>query len=74
MQWVVRDGAPKAAVIRIWRRQSPQDDSEIQELAVFAINQRIVCRFANIDIHRPNANDVAAREAEVAAAWSCPEK
>jgi hypothetical protein len=74
VQWIVRDGAPKAAVIRLWRRKSPQDENEIQELAVFAINDRIVCPFAAIDIHRPNPNETAAREAEAAADWYCIEK
>ncbi len=74
VQWTVRGGAPKAAVIRIWRRKSPQDDTEIQELAVFAINDRTVCPYANIDIHSPNANETAAREAEAAADWYCTEK
>jgi hypothetical protein len=74
VQWIVREGEPKAAVIRIWRRKSPQDDNEIQELAVFAINDRIVYPFANIDIHSPNANETAAREAATAADWYCTEK
>jgi hypothetical protein len=72
VQWIVRDGAPKAAVDRIWRRKCPQDENEMQELAVFAIHDSIVCPFAAIDIHRPNPNETVAREAE--ADWHCTEK
>ena len=74
VQWVVRDGRPKAAVLRIWRRKGPDDDTEIQELAVFAINQRLVCAYAMVDTHRPNANETAAHQAEAAADWQCTEK
>jgi hypothetical protein len=74
VQWVVRDGRPKAAVLRIWRRKGLDDDTEIQELAVFTINERLVCPYAMVDIHRPNANETAAREAEAAADWQCTEK
>lgn len=74
IQWVVRGGRPKAAVLRILRRKSLDDDTEIQELAVFAINERLVCPYAVADIHHSNANETAAREAEAAADWQCPEK
>jgi hypothetical protein len=64
----------KAAVLRIWRRKGLDDDTEIQELAVFAINERIVCPYAVVDIHHPDANETAAHEAEAAADWQCTEK
>ena len=74
IQWVVRSGRPKAAVLRIWRRKGLDDETESQELAVFAINERLVCPYAVIDIHRPNANQAAAQEAEAAADWQCTAK
>jgi hypothetical protein len=74
VQWMVRGDRPKAAVLRIWRRKGLDDDTEIQELAVFAINERLVCPYAVVDIHHPDANETAAHEAEAAADWQCTEK
>jgi hypothetical protein len=33
----MRGGLPRAAVIRTWRRKDGDDESELQELSVFAI-------------------------------------
>ncbi len=58
VQWIIRGGVPRAAVIRTWRR-ADDDDREIQELPVFTIDGKTACTFAGVDIHQPNANDLA---------------
>jgi hypothetical protein len=73
VQWVVRTGVPKAAVIRIWRRKDVDDPTEIQELAVYAIDGRRTCAFGAVDIHQARANEVALAKAEEAAGSRCPE-
>jgi hypothetical protein len=66
-------GVPRAAVIRTWRR--PDDNErEIQELSVFAIDGKRACIFAAIDIHQAKANELAQAKAEEAALSLCPEK
>ncbi|WP_315761444.1 hypothetical protein [Bradyrhizobium sp. SZCCHNS2005] len=73
VQWIVRGGAPRAAVIRTWRR--PDDDErEIEELSVFAIDGKRACTYASVDIHRTRANELALAKAEQAAASRCPEQ
>jgi hypothetical protein len=73
VQWIVRSGVPKAAVIRTWRR--PDDDErEIQELSVFAINGEKACLFGAVEIHADKANEAALVRAEQAAEARCPEK
>jgi hypothetical protein len=73
VQWIMRDGVPRAAVIRTWRR--PDDDErEIQELSIFAIDAKTACRFAAVDVHKPSANVVALAKAEEAASSRCSEK
>lgn len=74
VQWIVRAGAPKAAVIRIWRRKAVDDPTEVEELAVYAIDGESACAYAAIDIHRPKANDLALAQAEQAADSRCPTK
>lgn len=74
VQWIVRAGAPKAAVIRIWRRKDVDDPTEVEELAVYAIDGGRTCAYAAIDVHRERANEVALVEAERAADWRCPGK
>jgi hypothetical protein len=74
VQWVVRKGAPKAAVIRIWRRKDVDDPTEMQELAVYAIDGARACAYAAIDIHGPKPNDLALAQAEQAADSGCPAK
>jgi len=73
VQWIIRRGAPRAAVIRTWRR--PDDDEhEIEELSVFAIDGERACTFAAVDIHQAKANQLALAKAEEAATSRCPEK
>ncbi|MCK1742274.1 hypothetical protein IVA80_15730 [Bradyrhizobium sp. 139] len=74
MQWIMRAGVPKAAVVRTWRRPDADDDGEIPELSVFAINGEKTCLFGAIDIHTDKANEAALARAEQAADSRCPER
>jgi hypothetical protein len=74
VQWIIRDGVPKAAVIRIWRRKEVDDPTEIQELAVYAIDGARACAQGSIEIHRPKANELALAQAEHAIDLGCPAK
>ncbi|MDA9440065.1 hypothetical protein XH98_13190 [Bradyrhizobium sp. CCBAU 51745] len=73
MQWIMRAGVPKAAVIRTWSRVG-DDEREVQELSVFAINGDKACLFGAVEIHADKANAVALARAEQAADSRCPEK
>lgn len=72
VQWIMRGDVPRAAVIRTWRRAD--DDREIQELSVFAIDGKRACPFGAVDIRQPKANDLALAKAEEAAGGRCPER
>jgi hypothetical protein len=74
VQWVMRGGLPRAAVIRTWRRKGGDDESEIQELSVFAINRARACAYGAVDVHRPEANDAALALAKQAAEGRCSKK
>ena len=74
VQWVMRGGVPRAAVIRTWRRKDGDDESEVQELSVFAIDRARACAYGAVDIHRPRVNDAALAQAEQAAERRCPKK
>lgn len=74
MQWIMRGGLPKAAVLRIWRRKDVDDPTEIQELAVYAIDGARACAHAAVNIHRPKTNELALAQAEQAAASGCPKE
>jgi hypothetical protein len=73
VQWIIRGGVPRAAVIRTWRR--PDDDErEVQELSVFAIDRESACTFAAVDIHQAKANEAALAKADEAATSGCSQK
>jgi hypothetical protein len=72
-QWVLRDGAPKAAIIRIWRRKS-EDSTELQELQVYAIDGAKACPVATVEARMAKANETALARAEQAVGWRCTEK
>jgi hypothetical protein len=74
VEWIVRDGEPKAAIIRTWRRKSVEDTTEVQELSVFAINSDVVCSYAAVNARHAHANEEAAAQADRAADWRCPKK
>lgn len=73
VQWIMRAAVPKAAVIRTWSRVG-DDEREVQELSVFAINGEKACLFGAVEVHTDKANDVALARAEQAADSRCPEK
>jgi hypothetical protein len=72
VQWILRGGVPRAAVIRSWRRDD--DEREIQELSVFVIDGKRACPFGAVDIREAEANDLALAKAEEAAGRRCPGK
>jgi len=73
VQWIVRNGVPRAAVIRTWRR-TDDDESEIQELSVFSIDRAKACAYGAVDVHRPEANAAALALAKQAADGRCAKK
>jgi hypothetical protein len=73
VQWVMRGGTPRAAVIRTWRRKG-DDEGELQELSVFAIDRGRACAYGAVDIHKPQANDAALVLANEAAESRCSKK
>ena len=73
VQWIMRAGVPKAAVIRTWSRVG-DDEHEVQELSVFAINGEKACLVGAVEIHADKANAAALVRAEQAADSRCPEK
>jgi hypothetical protein len=73
LQWIMRGGVPRAAVIRTWRRKN-DDGGVIQELSVFAIDGARACSYAAVDIHRPRAYHAALAQAAQAAERGCSKK
>ena len=73
VQWIMRAGVPRAAVIRTWSRVG-DDEHEVQELSVFAINGEKACLVGAVEIHADKANAAALVRAEQAADSRCPEK
>ncbi|WP_249149161.1 hypothetical protein [Bradyrhizobium manausense] len=73
VQWIMRAGAPRAAIIRAWSRVG-DDEREVQELKVFAINGEKACLVGAVEIHTDKANAAALSRAEQAADSGCAEK
>jgi len=73
VQWIMRAGMPRAAVIRTWSRVG-DDEHEVQELSVFAIDGEKACLFGAIESHTDKANDAALARARQAADSHCPDK
>ena len=73
VQWIMRAGVPNAAVIRTWSRVG-DDEREVQELSVFAIDGEKACLFGAVEIHTDKANEAALARAAQAAESGCPEK
>ncbi|MCP3395264.1 hypothetical protein NLM27_41775 [Bradyrhizobium sp. CCGB12] len=71
VQWLLLDGIPKSAIVRIWRRKDVNDLTELQELAIFSLDGATACARDAIDARLPNANDVALARAELAARSGC---
>src|SRR5262245_37462727 len=74
VQWIMRAGKPRAAVIRTWRRKDGDGETEIEELSIFAIEGGRACAYGAVDIHQPLANDAALAQAEQAAEQRCSKK
>lgn len=76
IEWHVTDGAPKSAVLRIWRREQMRDGSEreLQELEIYALNPGLTCPYATVNVTEPDANAKAAAHAEEAMRWQCTER
>jgi len=76
LQWIVEEGRPAAAILRIWRVETDKDgvDTEVQELAVFHVDAKGACQYRAVSVKTPSANDLALEQAKVAAASSCKEK
>lgn len=74
IEWHVVDGRPRAAVLRVWRTDTAADgtDKELQELAVFAINQKQSCFMTAVPARQANANSIASKEAERVSGLACP--
>ncbi|WP_091963721.1 hypothetical protein [Bradyrhizobium shewense] len=72
VQWIMRAGVPRAAVIRTWR--TVEDEKELQKLSVFAISGTKACLVGSVDVHTDKANDVALARAHQAANAGCPRK
>jgi len=73
VQWIMLAGTPRAAVIRTWSRVG-DDEHEVQELSVFAIDGEKACLFGAIESHTDKANDAALARARQAADSHCPDK
>jgi hypothetical protein len=73
LQWVVVDGLPRAAVLRLWQRAA-DDDREVQTLQVFLIERAQTCAFGSFDARRPGANEAALQRTEFAASSDCSRK
>jgi hypothetical protein len=71
VQWVIHGGVPRAAVIRTWRHPD-NEEREIQEFSVFAIDGRKAFAYAAIAIHVAQANGAALASAEAAAGSGRP--
>ncbi len=74
VQWILRDGVPKVAILRIWRRKSVEDSTELQELEVYSIDGTKACAYATIEASMAKANETALAKAEQAVGWRCTEK
>jgi hypothetical protein len=74
LQWVVVDGAPRAAVLRLWQRVAADDDREVETLQVFLIERERTCAFGSFDARRSGANEAALQRAEYAVSSDCSSK
>lgn len=73
VQWIMRAGVPRAAVIRTWRTVG-EDEKGLQELSVFAISGANACLVGSVDVHTDKASDTAFARAQRAAQAGCPPK
>ncbi|MDF0498167.1 hypothetical protein [Bradyrhizobium yuanmingense] len=69
VEWILTNGVPEAAILRIWRAEG--DDGIVQELIVLKVTPAGSCRIASVSTKRPDANDLAREEASHASQRSC---
>jgi hypothetical protein len=69
--WVLRDGDPKAAIVRIWRRKSVEDSTDLQ---IYAMDGAKACSIAIVEARMAKANETAFEKAEQALSRLCTEK
>jgi hypothetical protein len=76
LQWLVEDGKPQAAILRIWRIEVSNEgaESEVQELIVFKLQSASACQYAVVKASQPSANELAVARAREASSAACPEK
>jgi hypothetical protein len=76
LQWLVEDGKPQAAILRIWRTETSKEgaESEVQELIVFKVQSASACQYAVVKASQPSANELAVARALEASSATCPEK
>ena len=76
LQWLVEDGKPQAAILRIWRTETTKEgaESEVQELIVFKVRSASACQYAVVKASQPSANELAVARALEASSATCPEK
>jgi hypothetical protein len=76
LQWLVEDGKPQAAILRIWRTETSEEgaESEVQELIVFKVQSASACQYAVVKASQPPANELAVARALEASSATCPEK
>src|SRR3982074_2001474 len=76
LQWLVEDGKPQAAILRIWRTETTKEgaESEVQELIVFKVRSASACQYAVVKASQPSANELAVARAREASSAACPEK
>jgi hypothetical protein len=76
LQWLVEDGKPQAAILRLWRIKTSQEgaESEVQQLIVFKVQSATACQYAVVNAGQPSANELAVARAREATSAACPEK
>lgn len=76
LQWLILDGRPGAAIIRVWRVDVAKDgeEREVQELKVFRLDRGRACEYAVIDARQPTANDQATKYALEAMNSACSDR
>ncbi|MEH2476234.1 hypothetical protein V1281_002597 [Nitrobacteraceae bacterium AZCC 2161] len=74
--WILKDGRPKSAVLRKWATETDTNgnEREVQSLGVYALNSDKACVYAEVDVRKPRADEVAANFASEAVNWRCTEK
>lgn len=76
LQWLIQDGRPGAAIIRVWRVDVAKDgeEREVQELKVFRLDRTKACEYATIDARQPTANEQATKYALEAMNRACSDR